>query len=98
MTTAIFLGNTYHNGLVAGQQYGVSQSVTIPNCLDGTYYLIARADTNGSIFEWDPNIDAELNNFSAAADHDQYLNADLEGERDDYTPVVIDGVTPIIGQ
>ncbi|HQX55000.1 MAG TPA: CARDB domain-containing protein [Pyrinomonadaceae bacterium] len=96
VTTAIFLGNTYHNGLVAGQQYGVSQSVTIPNCLDGTYYLIARADTNGSIFEWDPNIDAELNNFSAAKQITiSNFAPDLRVKEMTIPPVVIDGVTPI---
>jgi subtilase family serine protease len=59
-----FLGNTVHTILAAGQQYQASMDVTIPNCLNGTYYLFTQTDSNENIFEYDPNADAEANNLS----------------------------------
>ncbi|MGB5014699.1 MAG: CARDB domain-containing protein, partial [Pyrinomonadaceae bacterium] len=94
--TAIYLGNTYHNGVPAGQQYGVSQPVTLPNCLEGTYYLITKADSNSNIFEWDPNIDAEANNFSQGKQIViSNFAPDLRVKEMSVPPVVIDGVVPI---
>ncbi|MBP7375943.1 MAG: PD40 domain-containing protein [Pyrinomonadaceae bacterium] len=94
--TAIYLGNTYHNGVPAGQQYGVSLPVTLPNCLEGTYYLITKADSNSNIFEWDPNIDAEANNFSQGKQIViSNFAPDLRVKEMSVPPVVIDGVVPI---
>ncbi|HQY68331.1 MAG TPA: CARDB domain-containing protein [Pyrinomonadaceae bacterium] len=55
-----------HDFLAAGGQYAVSFGATLPSCLDGTYYLIAKTDLNNQIFEYDPIINAEGNNESEA--------------------------------
>jgi Tol biopolymer transport system component/subtilase family serine protease len=87
-----FLGSVARNGLPAGQQYGASLDVTIPNCLQGTYYLFAVTDSNNDIFEFDANGNAETNNVSQPkAIALQSFAPDLRVTNMTVPPIVING-------
>lgn len=91
-----FLGSVVRNGLPAGQQYGVSLDVTIPNCLQGTYYLFAITDSNSNIFEFDANGNAETNNVSQPKAIDlQSFAPDLRVTNMTVPPIVINGSMPM---
>ena len=62
----VLLGSLARNGNPAGQQFVASFDVTIPTCLQGTYYLLGRTDSNNTIFEFNPGGDAESNNLANA--------------------------------
>lgn len=59
-----FLGYVFRSGLGPGEQYVAEMNVKIPDCLNGTYYLIALADYDNRLTEFDPNFNAEANNAS----------------------------------
>ena len=50
------------NGLASGTSYTRSATVTLPDQLSGTYHLFVVADGGGSLPEFDPNHNAEINN------------------------------------
>ena len=54
------------NPLGAGLTYNAAANVTLPSCISGNYYLYVYADSRKQIFEYDPNFDAEANNYSQA--------------------------------
>lgn len=58
------LGSINHSGFAAGEQRDVELNVRIPECLNGTYFLIAKADYSNKANEFDPEYDAEANNES----------------------------------
>ena len=61
------LVTVYHDGTVAaGKSYATpaTATVTIPACIAGTYALYVYTDSRSQIFEYDPNLNAEANNFS----------------------------------
>lgn len=58
------LGSVLRTNLPAGAQYVASLSVTLPNCLNGSYYLFVVTDVNGQISEFDPKGNGETNNVS----------------------------------
>lgn len=60
----VLLGSVSHTGFAAGEERTVELNVKIPDCLNGTYYLIAKADYKNDISEFDPKHDAETNNDS----------------------------------
>ena len=60
------LGSIDHSGFTAGEERTVELDIKVPNCLTGTYYLIAKADYSGRASEFDPKHDAETNNDSPA--------------------------------
>lgn len=92
----ILLGATARTTLGAGQSYGPSMNVTIPTCLNGTYYLIAATDAYNSLFEFDPKGDGEANNRSLpkAIDISSFA-PDLRVTDITVPPVVINGAMPI---
>ncbi|MBX3265900.1 MAG: PD40 domain-containing protein [Acidobacteria bacterium] len=92
----ILLGTTARTSLGAGQSYGPSMNVTIPTCLNGTYYLIAATDAYNSLFEFDPKGDGEANNRSLpkAIDISSFA-PDLRVTDITVPPVVINGAMPI---
>ena len=50
--TEIALGNTTHSGvLAAGASYNGTATLTIPNAVSGTYFLIAQTDSGNAVFE-----------------------------------------------
>ena len=50
--TATLLGSFPHEGAVAaGGSYSVSQSVTLPVGVSGTFYFLVKTDVNGQVFE-----------------------------------------------
>jgi subtilase family serine protease len=54
-----------HSGnLGPGLDYTQSESVTLPACLSGQYYLFIVTDSDNEVFEFDPNLNAEQNNSS----------------------------------
>lgn len=92
----ILLGTTARTTLGAGQSYAPSMNVTIPNCLDGTYYLIAATDAYNSLFEFDPKGNGETNNLSQPKAIDISTFApDLRVTDITVPPVVINGAMPI---
>ncbi len=58
------LGSVNHSGFGPGEQRTVELNVMVPQCLNGTYYLIAKADYANQAYEFDPGYDAEANNES----------------------------------
>ena len=58
------LGSFVRANLPAGQQYAATVNATLPNCLNGTFYLFAVTDANNNIAEFDPNGNGETNNAS----------------------------------
>jgi subtilase family serine protease len=54
------------NPLGAGLSYNATANVTLPSCISGNYYLFVFTDSRKQIFEYDPKINAEANNFSQA--------------------------------
>lgn len=90
------LGNFRRTNLAAGQSYVPSINVTIPSCIAGNYYLFASTDTYNTIFEFDPNFDAEANNISSARPITITNNAaDLIVTNVNVPPVVVNGSMPI---
>lgn len=90
------IGSKVRTNLTAGQQYVNSLDVTLPNCLNGTYYLFGVTDINGQIFEFDANGDAEANNVSAPKAIDITSFApDLRVTNITIPPVVINGAMPM---
>jgi subtilase family serine protease len=55
-----------NGGLDPATSYGVAPSVTLPHCIDGTYYLFALTDRTNQVFEFASDYDAERNNSGAA--------------------------------
>lgn len=49
-----------------GMSYSSSATVRLPACINGPYFLFVFTDNGKQVFEYDPNIDAESNNFSSA--------------------------------
>ncbi len=76
----VILGSSgVRNGLAAGAEETIELTVQIPNCLTGTYFIIAVTDSANQVFEFDANIDAEANNTSVAAQIQLTANpADLQ--------------------
>jgi hypothetical protein len=65
--TATPLQTIYRSSsLGPGGTYSASANATIPSCASGVYYLFVYTDSRNQIFEFDPNLDAEKNNFSEA--------------------------------
>lgn len=54
------------NLLGAGLTYNATANVNLPSCISGNYYLFVFTDSRRQIFEYDPTINAEANNFSQA--------------------------------
>lgn len=64
---ATLLGSVGHPGpLGAGLTYPASAEVRLPECSSGTYYLFVLTDSGNTVAEFDPNFDAEENNWTAA--------------------------------
>ncbi len=60
--SAFFSGGTW-----LGSTYSKSATVSLPqDTTAGTWFLLARVDSDGSVFEFDANYDAEGNNFVAS--------------------------------
>ena len=94
--TDIPIGSVVHSGLPAGGQYGVNMSVTLPNCLNGTYYLFAVTDSFGQIFEYDAGGNAESNNISQPKQIQiSSFAPDLRVTNVTVPPVVVNGAMPI---
>ena len=90
------IGSLVRNGLAAGGQYGINMSVTLPNCLDGTYYLFAVTDAYGQIFEYDAGGNAESNNISQPKQIQiSSFAPDLRVTNITVPPVVVNGAMPI---
>jgi subtilase family serine protease len=49
-----------------GLSYNSSTAVKLPACISGNYFLFVFTDSGKQVFEYDPSIDAENNNFSQA--------------------------------
>ena len=49
-----------------GLSYNASAVVRLPACISGVYFIFVFTDSGNQVFEYDPNINAETNNFSAA--------------------------------
>jgi subtilase family serine protease len=49
-----------------GLSYNVSATIKLPACINGAYHLFVFTDSGKQVFEYDPNVNAENNNFSAA--------------------------------
>jgi uncharacterized repeat protein (TIGR01451 family) len=49
-----------------GLSYNAATAVKLPACIAGAYYLFVFTDSEKQVFEYDPNINAETNNFSQA--------------------------------
>lgn len=65
--TAIPLRTEYRAASLApGGTYSVTANVPLPPCTAGLYYLFVQADSGEQVFEYDPSLDAEMNNFSLA--------------------------------
>lgn len=65
-TTDTPLASVSHGLLSAGQEYNASAEVRLPSCISGTKYIFVMTDSGNQIFEYDPKINAEQNNASAA--------------------------------
>lgn len=92
----IFLGIVARSGLGAGQSYTAAINGTIPNCLDGSYYLIAKTDIFNNVFEFDPKGDGEGNNLSVPKPLSITSFApDLRVTNVTVPPVVVNGAMPI---
>lgn len=90
------IGSLVRSGLAAGGQYGINMSVTLPNCLDGTYYLFAVTDAYGQIFEYDAGGNAESNNISQPKQIQiSSFAPDLRVTNITVPPVVVNGAMPI---
>ncbi len=90
------LGSVPRNGLAAGVQYEASLDVVLPDCLAGTFYLFGVTDSNASIFEFDPDADAEANNISAPGAIDLHsFFPDLRVTQMSVPPIVVNGAMPI---
>ncbi len=66
----LLLGNRGHGGaLQVDASYGGSVSLTLPNTLAGSYYLIAHADSGKQVFEGFPGAggDPDANNVTVSA-------------------------------
>lgn len=60
------LATVFHaSTLGPGLTYSASANVTVPNCLNGTFYVYVFTDSRNQIFEFDPNFNAEQNSFSS---------------------------------
>lgn len=59
-----YLGARTLSSLQPGSESLIEMSVGMPNCLNGSFYLIAVTDTENKVAEFDPGYDAETNNSS----------------------------------
>ncbi|QYO65309.1 CARDB domain-containing protein [Leptolyngbya sp. 7M] len=92
----LFLGSAARTNLGAGQSYAASMNVTVPNCLDGNFFLIAATDAFNNIFEFDPKGDGEANNLGQPkAIAISTFAPDLRVTNIVVPPVVINGAMPI---
>ena len=67
LATATPLATVAHGSkLLPKESYPASATVTLPACLSGPFYLFVYTDSRNQVFEYDPNYDAEANNFSLA--------------------------------
>lgn len=60
------LGSVRNENFGPGHEETSNLYVVIPPCLNGTYYLISKADHTEKVSEFDPKFDAEANNASPA--------------------------------
>ncbi|MFM6436862.1 MAG: Calx-beta domain-containing protein, partial [Microcystis panniformis] len=55
---------THYGRLESVTDYTRTESVTLPQNIQGNYYLIVRTDTENAIYEYTENYDAESNNIN----------------------------------
>ncbi len=86
------LGSRGLSSLPPGAESLVEMSIQLPNCISGSQYLIARADTENKVAEFDPGYDAEANNVSPT--HAIVMTSppiDLQATNVQHSPVTVPG-------